>query len=729
MRLDTIAADVRVPGRRGHRQPTTSSPGDYEWHVQAYNGTDGFISSGGTGTFTIATAARASPLDSYRAAHHRQRADRQRRDRPTSATRRCPRPARTCARPRCSAGTPRTPTSATTSSILSRDGELTNLVKTVSRHLDDVDRHASLSPTARPGRRTSGPSLPCTADGHLPPAASTPTTRSTSRAARSPGLPAARGAGRRTTSPSPGTTTWTARRSSTVSTRTPAPRWTRRPGPRREYYRIQTSTDPNFVTGVTTTSVDQRTFTSFADTYPEGTTYWRVQAVDGSGNQLAWSTPRSFVKQSPAPVLSLPTAGQHGAGDSTLSWQPLDFASNYVVEVYKDNDMVPNTANRVVNVTTDGSATCWTPWTRPPGPTPGGSGATTPRAGSARGARCRPSRSASRRRHCWRPRPSALVEPSDGLFTWEALAGAAKYRFERRKSGTTTVVEPITTPALAAAPTDAIAGGSWEWRVVALDTAGHTPGRRRPGGRSRSSTPPSRPRPVSITGSGAVGDTADPEPAHLEHARAPVTTTYQWYRGTLRDQRPDRHDVRVVTRRRRQGADRARDRGPARATRPARRPATRSPVRYHVVNADVGKAITVRATGVRPGYKTGTSTSNAITGALGPTIAPTSRRRSPAWRPARRSRPTRAPGRAARRTPTSGSSTASPSPRQTTSEYVVRTRDAGLPVKVRVTATTTGYPPGTAFSASKTWRSCRRRPPRPWRRKTITQRGRARSSR
>ena len=38
-------------------------------------------------------------------------------------------------------------------------------------------------------------------------------------------------------------------------------------------------------------------------------------------------------------------------------------------------------------------------------------------------------------------------------------------------------------------------------------------------------------------------------------------------------------------------------------------------VTYDVTAADVGKAITVRATATRPGYQTGTSTSNAITGA------------------------------------------------------------------------------------------------------------------
>ena len=36
---------------------------------------------------------------------------------------------------------------------------------------------------------------------------------------------------------------------------------------------------------------------------------------------------------------------------------------------------------------------------------------------------------------------------------------------------------------------------------------------------------------------------------------------------------------------------------------------------YNVTSADIGKAITVKATATRPGYKAGTSTSNTITGA------------------------------------------------------------------------------------------------------------------
>ena len=44
----------------------------------------------------------------------------------------------------------------------------------------------------------------------------------------------------------------------------------------------------------------------FNKTYPEGKLYWRVQAVDGAGNGLAWTDPWSFTKASAKPQLHEP---------------------------------------------------------------------------------------------------------------------------------------------------------------------------------------------------------------------------------------------------------------------------------------------------------------------------------------------------------------------------------------------------------------------------------------
>ena len=83
--------------------------------------------------------------------------------------------------------------------------------------------------------------------------------------------------------------------------------------------------------------------------------------------------------------------------------------------------------------------------------------------------------------------------------------------------------------------------------------------------------------PVSITGSGVVDSTLTLNPAQWNMPNNLLTITYQWFRGTS---------------------------AVAGAT----------GVTYEVTSADIGKAITVKATATRPGYTTGTSTSNAITG-------------------------------------------------------------------------------------------------------------------
>lgn len=431
------------------------------------------------------------------------------------------------------------------------------------------------------------------------------------------------------------------------------------------HYRIQTSTDPNFTTGVTTTTVDQRTFTSFTDTYPEGTNYWRVQAVDGSNNQLAWSQTRSFVKQSPVPTPSLPAPDATVPGNSTLSWQPLHFAATYVVEVYKASggvpDTVPNAANRVLNATTtrvthvlDNLDPALGPYTwrvrrNDAKNRPGGWSALRTFSVTAPAV------------PLVSPAPSAQVEPSDGLFTWAAIAEATKYKFERRLVGGSTVAETVTTPALSWAPTAAIAGGSWEWRVTGLDSAGNLlePSAWRP---FTVIDTPSATVPVSISGSGKVGTPLTLTPPTWNMPPATVTTTYQWYRGTSAL-------------------------------------AGQTGLTYDVVSADVGKAITVKATGTRPGYKTGSSTSNAIVGVLGDTVAPAVPP-SISGIPAARETLTAEPGDWGSGVTftyqwfVNGLAVA----RETKGTYVVRTRDAGLPVKVRVTANKTGFVPGEAYS-------------------------------
>ena len=76
-----------------------------------------------------------------------------------------------------------------------------------------------------------------------------------------------------------------------------------------------------------------------------------MQAYDGSQNPLNWSEAGRFEKRSPAPTQTLPAAGSEVSGSTTFSWQSLAFAKTYNLEVYKNNDTVPNRANRVVSET------------------------------------------------------------------------------------------------------------------------------------------------------------------------------------------------------------------------------------------------------------------------------------------------------------------------------------------------------------------------------------------
>ena len=92
-------------------------------------------------------------------------------------------------------------------------------------------------------------------------------------------------------------------------------------------------------------------------------------------------------------------------------------------------------------------------------------------------------------------------------------------------------MEPATTRATSWAPQVAITGGSWEWRVTPLDANGQnmTPSTWRPFTVADTVVASTA---VGITGSGKIGTplTVDPPPGW--NFGPAVTTTYQWYRGT-----------------------------------------------------------------------------------------------------------------------------------------------------------------------------------------------------
>lgn len=235
-------------------------------------------------------------------------------------------------------------------------------------------------------------------------------------------------------------------------------------------YHVQVSTSPTFTTLVDDATVDQTTYTAFTKMYPEGQLYWRVQAVDGSGNGLSWTDPIVFSKSSPRPAPLAPT------GDTSTTppfrWQPAPFAESYDLEVYKNGDTAASPANRVVSASSKQVAYTVT------SPLPAG----TPYVWRVRRVDW------SGNKGGWSgwtsfgvigsaptlmsPAAGVWVGTNDALFTWGATVGAASYLYERRAAGATYSSESVRTAATAWAPTRSISTGSWEWRVSSLDAAG-----------------------------------------------------------------------------------------------------------------------------------------------------------------------------------------------------------------------------------------------------------------
>ena len=240
-------------------------------------------------------------------------------------------------------------------------------------------------------------------------------------------------------------------------------------------YRIQVSQNPSFAAtrqdAVYEQVVDQTTYTEFAHSYPEGVLYWRVQAIDGSGNGLTWSPVRQFTKASPSPVATSPTDGQVVNGVQPFRWQPLAYAHYYDLEVYRNSDTTASAGNLALRVTNirqaaytaseplqalgkdfvwrvrrtdyDGHSGVWGPWHR-------------------------------FRVSAGLPKllqPGSTVSRTHPVFSWRATPQAASYRWELRRGS---AVEQYTqTVATSYAPVAALTKGKYTWRVVSYDSGDH----------------------------------------------------------------------------------------------------------------------------------------------------------------------------------------------------------------------------------------------------------------
>ena len=112
-------------------------------------------------------------------------------------------------------------------------------------------------------------------------------------------------------------------------------------------YRIQVDNDPSFATPIDKRIVDQTTYTAFDKLYPEGTYFWRVQALDCEDHGLTWSAAGDLHEVDARGHAQL--AGRRGKvpGTTPFRWAAQAFASTYTVEVYRNNDLTFSAANRV----------------------------------------------------------------------------------------------------------------------------------------------------------------------------------------------------------------------------------------------------------------------------------------------------------------------------------------------------------------------------------------------
>lgn len=238
-------------------------------------------------------------------------------------------------------------------------------------------------------------------------------------------------------------------------------------------YRIQVSKTPTFSSTIDDRTVDQTTYTAFDRSYPEGVLYWRVEAIDGSTNQLSWSDIRTFTMASPTPTQTAPDEGAVFNAVPPLRWAPLDHAATYDVEVYADGDTTAGTANKIawgynLRQTAFNS----------PGPLPA---AAQPYVWRVRRTDLSNNKSAwSGWRHFYisgvaatlsQPGSGAVLPSTRSFFSWKPVSVAASYYLELRNTKAN-VLQRYATVGLAYAPPSALVAGQWAWRVISRDADG-----------------------------------------------------------------------------------------------------------------------------------------------------------------------------------------------------------------------------------------------------------------
>lgn len=448
-------------------------------------------------------------------------------------------------------------------------------------------------------------------------------------------------------------------------------------------YRIQVDDNESFGAGTNLVDeriVDQATYTAFDTLYPEGTLYWRVQAIDSKGDsqgngRLSWSDTQTLVKRSPRVELMSPVNEVSVPGTVALRWKAQPFTAEYKVEVYKNNDTTFSTVNRVVtknvrttayahNVPLPVSATPYVwrvqridtkgnvgPWSWGGDPDSGGNPTGRFRVGA-------------NLVELTSPAPGGVQPPNGPVLTWRAFPGAVKYNVEV-VSPSGSIATTGQTVASAFAPTNVFATGTYTWKITALDPSNNVLG----SGQS-SFTVDARlvataaPEIQALAGTGVGATLTSTPPAWNQ---PDVAMTYQW----LRDGQPI------------SGA---------------------TGTTYVLTVLDFNKAVSLRVTGKKSGFSDGVTVSNAIGttagGALQATAQPTVTGTAKVGNTLQVT-----PGTWSQPSPTftyQWLRTGAPIPNAHSAGYRLTPEDAGKDVSVTVLASKSGFTDGSAAAAAVT---------------------------
>jgi hypothetical protein len=245
------------------------------------------------------------------------------------------------------------------------------------------------------------------------------------------------------------------------------------------WYRVQVASAADFAAAsiLDDEFVDETKFTSWRKTYPEGPIYWRVQAIDGTGNALTFSAAGSgtLTKNSPAVTLDLPANGATSSGVPFFKWNAQAFAKEYEIQIARNGDTLFSSANLVFGSAPKTKLSAWSPTSS----FAAGDYAWRVRRLDVTG---KPGPWSAARTFTYELAAPTLVSPADDhnfsnnnvLFDWGAVQGAVQYRVQVSTASTfTSLYENQATVMTSWAPTKLYGDGGYYWRVQVLDAAGN----------------------------------------------------------------------------------------------------------------------------------------------------------------------------------------------------------------------------------------------------------------